>query len=123
MLNLKVGDEFQTRGGWKAVVEDIQHDNEFVTHQYRENTALPSNTVRHYQDGKATMHNSEFDVIHEWQKFEAEPLQPTLHDMVAMAAITGICSNGFEGTSYCGIVKAAHEIARAYCATREKEMK
>lgn len=56
-------------------------------------------------------------------KEKPKPIKPTLHDMVATAAITGLCMRAPDPLFPERIANDAHEIASAYCAAREKEMK
>lgn len=119
MLSLEIGKPYLTRGAWKAVVFDKDGYDFIIRHEHKNGAYITvcNSNGRHGLKGQN-------DLISDWieEKTTADFPQPTLHDMVAMAAITGLCANGFEGTCYQTIANDAHEIARAYCATREKEM-
>ena len=81
----------------------------------------PTNSPCH-GSGLATVYvgSNIYDLVDVWNRRASDPIQPTLHDMVAMAALTGLVHRDDIHLEDMHI--HAHKIARAYCATREKDM-
>jgi hypothetical protein len=61
-MEIEVGKQYKTRGGWRAVVVDTTMEGFLCWHNN------PSTTKFHHKDGSATIIDGGYDLIEEYQK-------------------------------------------------------